>query len=652
MAEKKEKATELTEAEKKTVVEQKPKEATKSSTRKTTARKTTTRKTAAKKNVSDEAVKAGETEKASEVAKSVETEKASETEKAGATEKTSETEKSSATGKTTSRKTTRKKTTETKKPATPRKTATRKTAAKKAEEAKAEVKTEEVKKEEVAQNEKEIQNMQTEQKVVPAGPKRKILFVGSECYPFVKTGGLGDVMYALPKALNKENCDVRVMLPKYACIPWEYREKMQYINHFYMDLCKDGKQFYIGVLQYEMDGVIYYFIDNDEMFGHGNPYVGISEDIPRYILFSKAVLAALPVVGFYPDVIHCHDWQTALVPVYLRTLFNETEVSKRAVTIMTIHNLKFQGVENLGLIRYWSGLPDYVFNDKVLKDGKDGNLLKGGLTYCNKITTVSNTYAGEIKTDFFGEHLNRHIAYHHMKLCGIVNGIDCDMYNPAKDGRIAQQYTTKNAVAAKKKNKLALQQELGLVQDENKFVIGIISRLTDQKGLDLINRIMNAVMDEHTQVVLLGTGDANYEHDFRYYENHYRGRVCSNIMYSEDRAHRIYAGADALLVPSLFEPCGLTQLIAMHYGTIPIVRETGGLKDTVEPYNEYEERGNGFTFDAYNAGMLLKMINYAKTVYFTRRESWDKMVIRDMEKDVSWENSAKQYRALYDSLCN
>ena len=561
--------------------------------------------------------------------------------------KTTEQKKSAAAKKTTAKKATPRKT-------TPKKASAAKTAAKKPEEGNTtELRAEEAKAEteEAVQNESPVQNVQTEQNKVPAGPKRKILFVGSECYPFVKTGGLGDVMYALPKALNKENCDVRVMLPKYACIPWEYREKMQYINHFYMDLCKDGRQFYIGVLQYEMDGVIYYFIDNDEMFGHGNPYVGISEDIPRYILFSKAVLAALPVVGFYPDVIHCHDWQTALVPVYLRTLFNETEVSKRAVTIMTIHNLKFQGVENLGLIRYWSGLPEYVFNDKVLKEGKDGNLLKGGLTYCNKITTVSNTYAGEIKTDFFGENLNRHIAYHHMKLCGIVNGIDCDMYNPATDGRIAQQYTTQNAIEAKKKNKLALQQELGLVQDGNKFVIGIISRLTDQKGLDLINQIMNAVMDEHTQVVLLGTGDANYEHDFRYYENHYRGRVCSNIMYSEDRAHRIYAGADALLVPSLFEPCGLTQLIAMHYGTIPIVRETGGLKDTVEPYNEYEERGNGFSFDAYNAGILLKMINYAKTVYFTRRESWDKMVIRDMQKDVSWENSAKQYKSLYDSLC-
>ncbi|MBQ1688868.1 MAG: glycogen/starch synthase [Lachnospiraceae bacterium] len=481
-------------------------------------------------------------------------------------------------------------------------------------------------------------------------PRRSILFVGSECFPFVKTGGLADVMYALPKALLKQNCDVRVILPKYACIPWEYQEKMQYIHHFYMDLCSDGTTFYVGIMQYEMDGVIYYFIDNEGMFGYGNPYTDMSNDIPRFCLFSKAVLAALPVIGFYPEVIHCHDWQTALVPIYLRTLFHDTEVAHRAVSVMTIHNLKFQGVENMGRIRYWSGLPDLVFHEGCLKEGIDGNMLKGGITYCNKLTTVSNTYAGEIKTDFFGENLNAHIAYHHMKLCGIVNGIDTDMYNPMTDSRIAVNYDKENAIAAKKKNKLALQAELGLEQNEDKFMIAIISRLTDQKGVDLIDTIMNRMVDDFTQVVILGTGEDRFEHSFRYYEDHFRGRVCSNIMYSEERAHRIYAAADALLVPSLFEPCGLTQLIAMRYGTIPVVRETGGLKDTVEPYNEYEQRGNGFSFDAYDPEMLLKMVNYAKTVYFERRKDWDEMVIRDMEKDVSWERSAAQYRQMYDDL--
>lgn len=480
--------------------------------------------------------------------------------------------------------------------------------------------------------------------------RKKILFVGSECYPFVKTGGLGDVMYALPKALNKVGCDARVILPKYRCIPWEYQEKMEYIHHFYMDLRRDGKNYYVGIFKYEMDGVTYYFIDNEELFSEGNPYTSIPNDVVKFTYFSKAALAVLPIVDFIPDIIHCHDWQASLVPIYLRTLFSNTETCRRAQTIMTIHNLKFQGVCNLDTLRFWSGLPDDVFTDGVLKDGIDANMLKGGLTYANKISTVSNTYAGEIKTATYGEHLDQHIGYHHMKLCGIVNGIDYDMYNPAKDSYIYENYTIKDVIEKKKKNKRALQEELGLEQDTGKFVVGIISRLTDQKGLDLINFIMNALVDPYTQVAVLGTGDPRYEESFRYYENHFKGRVCSNIMYSEERAHKIYAGADALLVPSQFEPCGLTQLIAMHYGTVPIVRETGGLKDTVQAYNEYEETGNGFSFYEYNANQLLNIVNYAKTVYFTRRESWDAMVKRDMEQDVSWARSARQYKELYDSM--
>lgn len=489
-----------------------------------------------------------------------------------------------------------------------------------------------------------------EEKVEEPIYRKKVLFVGSECYPFVKTGGLGDVMYALPKALNKVGCDARVILPKYRCIPWEYQEKMEYIHNFYMDLRRDGKNYYVGVFKYEMDGVTYYFVDNEELFSEGNPYTSIPNDVVKFTYFCKAALAVLPIVDFIPDIIHCHDWQASLVPIYLRTLFSNTETCRRAQTIMTIHNLKFQGVCNLETLRFWSGLPDDVFTDGVLKDGIDANMLKGGLTYANKISTVSNTYAGEIKTATYGEHLDQHIGYHHMKLCGIVNGIDYDMYNPTTDSYIYENYSIKDVIEKKKKNKRALQEELGLEQDTGKFVVGIISRLTDQKGLDLINFIMNALVDPYTQVAVLGTGDPRYEESFRYYENHFKGRVCSNIMYSEERAHKIYAGADALLVPSQFEPCGLTQLIAMHYGTVPIVRETGGLKDTVQAYNEYEETGNGFSFYEYNANQLLNIVNYAKTVYFTRRESWDAMVKRDMEQDVSWARSATQYKALYDSM--
>ena len=484
----------------------------------------------------------------------------------------------------------------------------------------------------------------------PMTPRRSIAFIGSECYPFVKTGGLGDVMYALPKALVKQNCDVKVILPRYKCIPWEYQEKMVYRGSFQMGLCADGRSFYVGIMEYVWDGVVYDFIDNEEFFGSGNPYTNLIDDIPKYCFFAKAALAALNYMDWIPDIIHCHDWQAALVPVYLRTLFEDTRLTG-AKTILTIHNLRFQGIYNIPTIKYWSGLPDYVFNKDALKVSyNDANMLKGGLTYSNIITTVSHTYAGEIQTAYYGEKLDAHLRYHSGKLRGIVNGIDYDIWNTATDPRIYENYDITNVLEKKKENKRKLQEELGLVQDDHKFVIGLISRLTDQKGLDLVNAILPQIMDEHTQVVILGTGDAVYEDSFRYYEYAYKGNVCANIMYDETRSHRIYAGADAFLVPSQFEPCGLTQLIAMHYGTVPIVRETGGLKDTVEPYNMFYNTGNGFTFDRYEAGLLLDAINRAKTLYFTNRWCWDEMVQRDMDKNLSWENSAKQYKDLYLEL--
>lgn len=481
-------------------------------------------------------------------------------------------------------------------------------------------------------------------------PRKSVAFIGSECYPFVKTGGLGDVMYALPKALVKQNCDVRVILPRYKCIPWEYQEKMVYRGAFDMDLCADGSRYYVGVMEYVWDGVVYDFIDNEEFFGWGNPYTDLVQDIPKYCYFAKAALAVLNYIDWIPDIIHCHDWQAALVPVYLRTQFENTALSS-AKTILTIHNLRFQGVYNIGTIRYWSGLPDYVFDLGALKTGyKDANMMKGGLAYANVITTVSQTYAGEIQTPFYGENLDGHLRYHSGKLLGIVNGIDYDIWNPSTDARLREAYDITTVLDKKKENKRRLQEELGLDQDDGKFVIGLISRLTNQKGLDLVNAILPNIIDGNTQVVVLGTGDQMYEDSFRYYESAYKGNVCSNIMYDETRAHRIYAGADALLVPSLFEPCGLTQLIAMHYGTVPIVRETGGLKDTVDPYNMFSNTGNGFTFDRYEVGLLLDAINRAKDLYFNSRWCWDEMVRRDMDKILSWENSAKQYKELYLDL--
>ena len=510
-----------------------------------------------------------------------------------------------------------------------------------------EVKAEEPKAEPVVEEAKAVEEPTYE---VYTTPRRSIAFIGSECYPFVKTGGLGDVMYALPKALVKQNCDVKVILPRYKCIPWKYQEKMVYRGSFEMDLCADGRSFYVGIMEYVWDGVVYDFIDNEEFFSSGNPYTNLVDDIPKYCFFAKAALAALNYMDWTPNIIHCHDWQAALVPVYLRTLF-ETSKLASAKTILTIHNLRFQGVYNIPTIRYWSGLPDYVFNKDALKEGyQDANMMKGGLTYSNIITTVSNTYAWEIQTPYYGENLDAHLRYHSGKLRGIVNGIDYDIWNTATDDRLYVNYDITNVLEKKKENKRRLQEELGLEQDDHKFVIGLISRLTNQKGLDLINAIIPQIMDEHTQIVVLGTGDAMYEDSFRYYENAYKGNVCSNIMYDETRAHRIYAGADAFLVPSQFEPCGLTQLIAMHYGTVPIVRETGGLKDTVEPYNMFTNTGNGFTFDNYDAGLLLDAINRAKTLYFTNRWCWDEMVQRDMDKNFSWDNSAKQYKDLYLEL--
>ena len=478
-------------------------------------------------------------------------------------------------------------------------------------------------------------------------PRRSIAFIGSECYPFVKTGGLGDVMYALPKALIAQNCDVKVILPRYKCIPQKYQEKMVYRGAFHMDLCADGRTYYVGIMEYVWDGVVYDFIDNEEFFSEGKPYTNLVDDIPKYCYFGKAALAALNYMDWIPDVIHCHDWQAGLVPVYLRTMFDNTPIA-RAKVMITIHNLKFQGIYNIPTIKYWSGLPDYVFNKDALKQGyDDANMFKGGLAYANMITTVSGTYAGEIQTPFYGENLDAHLRYHSGKLRGIVNGIDYDMWNPAEDKLLAAPYDATNVIEKKKANKLAMQESLGLEKDEGKFVIGLISRLTDQKGLDLVNAIVPQLMDGNTQVVVLGTGDQVYEDSFRYYENAYKGSFCAYIAYDESLAHGIYAGADAFFVPSRFEPCGLTQLIAMHYGTVPIVRETGGLKDTVEPFNQYTGEGNGFTFDRYESGLLLDATNRAKTLYFEHREAWDEMVKRNMYKDVSWEVSAKQYRQLY-----
>lgn len=478
--------------------------------------------------------------------------------------------------------------------------------------------------------------------------KKNVLFVSSEAVPFIKTGGLADVAGSLPKYFDKEHYDVRVMLPKYLCIPEKWRSQMKYVTHFYMDLAWRSQ--YVGVLEMEYAGVHYYFIDNEFYFAGPKPYGYIHEDIEKFAFFSKAALSAMPLLGFKPDIVHCHDWQTGLVPVYMKERFHDGEFFRDMKSIMTIHNLKFQGIWDLKKVKDITGLPPYFFTSDKLEAYGDANYLKGGIVYADAVTTVSDSYAEEIKTPFYGEHLDGLMRARSNYLTGIVNGIDYEEFNPATDTRIVSNYNQKTFRKEKPKNKKALQQELGLEVNDKKFMIGIVSRLTDQKGLDLIAYMMDQICAEDVQLVILGTGESQYENMFRHFAWKYPDRVSANIYYSEDMSHKIYASCDAFLMPSLFEPCGLSQLMSLRYGTVPIVRETGGLKDTVEPYNEYESTGTGFSFANYNAHEMMNTINYAKHVFYNNKREWNKIVDRGMLKDFSWASSAKKYQKLYDNL--
>lgn len=478
--------------------------------------------------------------------------------------------------------------------------------------------------------------------------KKNVLFVSSEAVPFIKTGGLADVAGSLPKYFDKEHYDVRVMLPKYLCIPEKWRSQMKYVTHFYMDLAWRSQ--YVGVLEMEYAGVHYYFIDNEFYFAGPKPYGYIHEDIEKFAFFSKAALSAMPLLGFKPDIVHCHDWQTGLVPVYMKERFHDGEFFRDMKSVMTIHNLKFQGIWDLKKVKDITGLPPYFFTSDKLEAYGDANYLKGGIVYADAVTTVSDSYAEEIKTPFYGEHLDGLMRARSNCLTGIVNGIDYEEFNPATDTRIVSNYNQKTFRKEKPKNKKALQQELGLEVNDKKFMIGIVSRLTDQKGLDLIAYMMDQICAEDLQLVILGTGESQYENMFRHFAWKYPDRVSANIYYSEDMSHKIYASCDAFLMPSLFEPCGLSQLMSLRYGTVPIVRETGGLKDTVEPYNEYESTGTGFSFANYNAHEMMNTINYAKHVFYNNKREWNKIVDRGMLKDFSWTSSAKKYQKLYDNL--
>lgn len=477
---------------------------------------------------------------------------------------------------------------------------------------------------------------------------KKILFMASEAVPFVKTGGLADVAGSLPKCFDKTYYDVRVMIPKYLCIPEKWRNTMTYVGNFYMDYL--GQSRYVGIMKYEYEGVTFYFIDNEDYFGGSKPYGDWYQDLEKFSFFSQAALSALPVIGFRPDVVHCHDWQTGLIPVYLKDRFHEGEFFTNMKSVITIHNLKFQGVWDVETIQRISGLPSYYFTPDKLEAYKNGNMLKGGIVFADAITTVSETYAQEIKMPFYGEGLDGLMRARSGSLRGIINGIDYDEFDPNTDPYIPNNYNARTFRKEKVKNKRVLQEQLGLEVNEKKFMMGIVSRLTDQKGLDLIQYVMDEICSDDIQLVILGTGEERYENMFRHYDWKYQNKVSANIYYSEEMSHKIYAACDAFLMPSLFEPCGLSQLMSLRYGTIPIVRETGGLKDTVEPYNEFAGSGTGFSFSNYNAHEMLTVIRYAERIFYDKKREWNKLIDRAMAKDFSWNASALKYQELYDWL--
>ena len=475
---------------------------------------------------------------------------------------------------------------------------------------------------------------------------KKILFAASEAVPFIKTGGLADVAGALPRYINRDEYDMRLILPLYACMSGEKRKDLRYVTHFYMDL--GWRKQYVGVMETECGGITCYLIDNEYYFAGPAPYSEIHMDIEKFAFFSKAVLSVLPVLDFKPDIIHCNDWQTGLVSVYLKEEFCSQPFYKDIRTVMTIHNLKFQGIRDAGSVMDITGLPASCFTEEGLMAYGCANLLKGGLVYADAITTVSSQYANEIQTPEYGEGLDGLLRARSGVLSGIVNGLDVDAFDPALDPHIAKNYDVHSFRKNKISNKRSLQKELGLERDDKAFLLGLISRLTDQKGIDLLMPVMEELLAAGVQFAILGTGEERYESFFRYIGDRCPGRAAVRLCYSEELSHRIYAGADAFLVPSRFEPCGLTQLMALRYGTVPVVRETGGLKDTVTDYAK--ENSTGFTFVRYEAGDLLDAVRRAKSLYQDDRRNYNKLIERGMSGDYSWKKAAGKYEELYGKL--
>lgn len=474
----------------------------------------------------------------------------------------------------------------------------------------------------------------------------KVLFASGEAAPFFKTGGLGDVAYALPKELVKQGIDVRVVLPYYTQMPQKYKDQVKELVHFRFQL--GYKNVYCGIKTLEIDNVIYYFVDNLSYFDRPNIY-GEWDDGERFGYFSTAIIEMLEVIDWIPDVIHANDWHTAMVPVLLVDRYHWKERLRNIRKVITIHNLRFQGIFDDNILSNIFGTGYNTYTDDGVKEQDKVNFLKGGMNFSDRITTVSPTYAQEIMTPAFGEGLDGAIRHNSWKLRGIINGIDYDLNNPENDPLIPHHFSIDD-LAGKVENKLALQRRVGLEENPDIPIIGLVSRLTDQKGFQLIEEKLNDLLQRDVQIVLLGTGESQFENSFRYFENVYHDKMRAMIMFDLELAQLIYAGSDMFLMPSAFEPCGLSQMMAMRYGTLPIVHETGGLVDTVTPYNEFTGQGTGFSFNSFDSSTMLKVIDYALDVYHNKPKEWDKLVHNAMAADFSWEGPAKDYIALYQEL--
>lgn len=477
----------------------------------------------------------------------------------------------------------------------------------------------------------------------------KVLYATSECWPFAKTGGLGDVAYALPKALKKEGVDVRVILPKYSTIPNYLKSQLKEVAVFSVNV--GWRKQYCGLLEMELNGVKFYFIDNEFYFKREGEFAylyGYGDDAERFTFFSNAILEAIARLDFYPDIIHMNDWHTGMIPLILKEKYNELEKYRSIKTVYTIHNLQYQGVFGSEVLGDVLLLPDkYLHNGDVEYYG-GVSFMKSGIVFSDKVTTVSPTYTSEIQTPFYGEGLDGLLRSKSYKLEGILNGIDYDINDPLTDKDIFVNYDI-DSIDKKIENKLHLQEVLGLEVNPDIPIIGIVSRLVSQKGFDLISYIMPEIVRENLQIVVLGTGEHQYQSMFNYYNSHYPDKVSARITFDSTLAQQIYAASDIFLMPSLFEPCGIGQMLAMRYGSLPIVRETGGLKDTVIPYNKYTGEGNGFSFANYNAHEMLYCIKDAIELY-KDKEAWRKLVINAMNTDSSWKKSAKAYIGVYKDM--